>query len=1808
MNNEFSSGELLNNINSLIESGFRYPDLDGFKNAIERNKALTNNSFSEDDLRRALIDINDHNTKQLQLANSDTVNFFKWSSQINDLDKSENEKYCEFRIPIKQMIDFKSRNRFKWEQYFRRWVTIEDIYNDWETFQFIVLLFINDRIYTDYKFWIDDQEVLIRFKYFDSWIRTNANVSIYKFDTLFQKRILISRNQMENIWEFKIPIEELNDNRILNYDHIICTVNRTDEYNVRNTTSDATELIGNNLEFVTIKNGIIDCSNFSKNSRMIIHSEMKGWIWLSLFIPKNFHEYPIMLPTDFIYQTAPAKYTKIYSIDEDNNPNSVMTNLLKNLYIDENQNKIESKWKYMIRPIVLSDAFIESDEELISNYNEIINLRDLTVKAADLVEEFRFFLKDQIITNDSFSEILNRIKNIFKQVIDAYKSFLKTFGASIDLSYEKQYKFVQEIISDLEINHQHSNYLKNSKFKNIKFWDEVSPLIYIPRNLVDNFYNIEIIKSMKNQYIWEVPESYKNKIRFSRPVSENDIWIFEYDLDNKAWKPNQNVKVEYKYPDTYIFTIDNENITGRIFKAFIFYTDLLNVREPLSEINKSNPTWDQDLKQYELDKIGKFHDIFIEKFYWMSLKEVYSSIFKTNYRWKIIEYIADNDFYNSFNKLFLETVDPYFKISLLTYFKSNYFNFPTESAIKDFNDALKLQMNSFNKVTNYEIYLDKNWRPSYFDFKTFINDSFNFNTHLKDNQICFKFENIYDIDIQYEVFLNGKQITDYEIIHEDSDNASKVDSVNISKSLIDDLYNAKFVIPAKSYNIYNIDQVQIIDHGTGYAVGQNVFIKSNNQLIKFEVTKISGLLKGIDELKPIKQDYLEDPFINEATLLQDTFNNIDDEFGISYYENLTYPGITKANTFTYSINDYPFISERFDNLINDNHNENFMHRDKVMDKIYPSNGDPEFNWYLGSRVDNKQINQYYINRWYGINPLNFVTNSFRDDYCRYYNSFKSDYQLFAVENFKYSEEDLDFNSCDLIIDSINKLPKTLNDWQDAQVNKYVLVLNDENYNNQRMKYRVRGFYKSGNIIYNKPSRSTKEFTSLRINWNNVNSYPDYPSLIDIYPTNDWETINYFRQIEELISDRKVKAKLKPRIETQSFIKDLSINDLCVYNCTTNSWEDLNSERWELITDENGFDLKFNEVGEYSYIFKFYFNRNASNQLRNSTLLKDAKISATSKIVKTVNEPERSIDINLNKDLMIRKIFPYEYKKEFTLEFNKYYMEMILPPYMHFRNQLYLEDIKIYNKTTEEFENILDESKFRVDFFNENALGTSIETQTIINKIILSNPGKNFVDGTVWGYNDIYNVFIFGEIKANLSTGEIESFRLRYNSQLPTINTTLQFNLYQDINQIVSDHGLVLLEIETKEVNVIEDGFINGVSNPLAPLPDHFRIFVKYPLIKGNKYNYEVRIEKYRKEFKLTSPNSMVMPEFTILDSLNQDQCYILTSKGRLPLVNPSTKKPNFIIEKTNFGSKIKILNAYEANSILTLVSEPYAMRSVYSLRKIPSHGYLNLNGKLNKPLNKKYFEFWCNGRLLQDEVSIITPTKLVLHGLSSLKNFEIIEINRDPNEYFSYAFMNSSSSCSSSSSSEENDNSSSRTWNLDTYLDAALENRLEYNYTLDEQKSLLYPIFPQVDENDPNYKFYPINQNLESDILFVSDIDIFDSNEIKILYNILILNTPTINGFDLDSKSLTFDQIGFRPITDQEIVNELNDEWNIEIINDSYFNEHFIINDNEWYGVVGFGFNENGEITSDPEQIIYSILNPNIININTETKKIKMIK
>ena len=1790
MTNNFSSADFINKTNELILSGFNFPDKDGFKNTVERNEAILNNTFSKSSLVKTLTEISDNNTSKLKTSNSDTVNFFKWSSSFNNLYKVPNKDYCEFSIPISQFISPKERNLFKIKQFYRKWITLDDLYENWETFKSIVLVFVNSKIYSEYSFWVDDQEVLVRFKYTQNWVNSNPMITIYKFETEFQKRIKISKYQMTTEWNWKLPFSYINDSKILNYSNLICYTNKISDLNIRKENKSIVEIIGYNLEFINLNDNYIDCSKFSEKTKSIIKSERSEYLYLSLIVPKNFFEFPLLLPVDYVNQFHVYDLKKVFSYENTLNEEKEVKSNLKQLFVDKAQIKDNGqRWLQMIRPLVLTDAFIEDSIDYDEFFEKIRELKKIIIDVSDLIEEFQTFVNYDY-TEKGFDDFVIRVEKQFSILSQSYGNFLKYCQASLDLVFIDEYSKFLEILSDLKENRISSKWLSNKKISNEKFWFKIAPLIDIPSKLIENFYNRELVYSKKQKTVWEVPSDYKNKIRFSHPVDPSNIWIFEYDNKNFCWKPNFEVKVSYKYPDVYILELKEEELTNRIFKAFIFYTDLMNVREEVIDKVEPSADWEKDLKEFELEKFAHFRDIFIEKFYWIALKSVYKNSLKSNFRWELIELVFQNNYYEKFNQLFLETVDPYFRVSLINYLKGNLYNFPTESAINDFKKALQLQWNDFKKVTNFEIYLEKNWKPSYFDVKSKVSNDF-INSRLVDNKVNLKFENIYDLDLSYEVFLNGKQFFDFEVLHENS-----VDNLFLNREVIEELNNPKLVIPVKNITVYKISGVDIIDPGAGYAEGQNIFVKKDNSLIKLEVTKIESNLKRLKEVS-CSTEFDFDPSV-ETEVLSSAFENIDDEYGLDQYDLIEYPGKLKPMTFTYSIEDYWFREKRYDNLLKDDRNEKFQYQEITDAERFEDNGDPDLKWYLGTRVDNLQTNSFDMHKWNGFISLNPVTDSFINDEKRIIGSYRNEFQLFEVARFHL---DLTEPEADLTVQNYQSLPRNISQWNQAFVDKKVKVLFDENYN-KTMIYPVRGFLKDGSIIYNLPISGERLENSIEINWNNFDCYFDFPSLKALYSEANWSSIKFYKEIEEQISDGKITPTVKvKKINKTSYIDQIEIEDLAVFNWTTKEWEDLfDTDRWRFTRTENGFKIKFQEenVQEFSYLFKFYLIKSFNSQQRNYLLKRNAKIRLNSELVKTEVIPEKRVEVSVGNDLIVRKLFPYEFKKEFSLWYNNYTMEVTLPPYMHFRNQLFLEDIKVLNKSTGEFEDITDQTKFRVDFANDDAFEYGNELQTVVKNYRLLSRGKNFVNGTVWGWNEQYQIHLFGEVKADAETGAIVEFKLTHLSRKLDNNLEIEFELYQNINQTLSEKASVLVEFETSEKLIIENGFITGVSNPLAPLPETFRVFVLYALPRNKKYSYEISISKKRKEFILHKDQTQLFPEFQIMDSLNQDSLYIATKNGRLPLINPSTKKPTFVAEKNEAGTKIKFLNMYENGSELRVVSVPYTMRSVYTLRRIPEDGLIDLFGKLNKPLNKKYYEFWCNGKLLNEEVTIISPTKLVLHGLKSLKNFEIIEIDRDPNEFFSDSFL---------VKTENYLSRSYKVWNFDNYLDAVLDNRLpEKNFTQEERDLLTYPVYPQVNEESEDFKKYPLNQNLERDILVV-DSEILSNQTVSYIYNLLVLNPPTINGIELISKDLSFEKLGFRPFSAEEISNELNEIWKEEIESNPYFNTHIVIDKDIWYGAIGKCFDENGLEVSNTEAV-YSVLSDDLIYFDQKNKVVRILQ
>jgi len=276
------------------------------------------------------------------------------------------------------------------------------------------------------------------------------------------------------------------------------------------------------------------------------------------------------------------------------------------------------------------------------------------------------------------------------------------------------------------------------------------------------------------------------------------------------------------------------------------------------------------------------------------------------------------------------------------------------------------------------------------------------------------------------------------------------------------------------------------------------------------------------------------------------------------------------------------------------------------------------------------------------------------------------------------------------------------------------------------------------------------------------------------------------------------------------------------------------------------------------------------------------------------------------------------------------------------------------------------------------------------------------------------------------------------------------------------------------------------------------------------------------------------------------------------------------------------------------------MHSVYTQRRIPSHGYINLQGKINKPLNKKYFEFWVNGKLLSDEVTIISPTKIFLHGLHSLKNLEIIEINRDPHEYFSDVFLHTRNS----------KGRPRKYWDYTTYIDAALEGNLkEDNYTLAEQESLLTPVWKQVAADHPSFKDYPPNTDTEEDILQITyQYDHPDVQDGGSSLQFMMIDPPTLEGESFVARNMHFEHFGLEPISNDLLIEMLNEEWAEEIKSNPYFHKHIVMDDEQWYGAVSRMYTSSGEYTDSLDQAAYHAYDHSVLHINSKTKRSDIIR
>lgn len=2743
-----SVADQLFNQDRIIEQGYVLPDADGSKSSVFRNDAVLNNSFSEKDLRDTLKDIYLNSSHKLIASNHDNVHFFQWNGYMSDMSIIKNSEYCEFKIPTETFLTPKEKELFKISQFSKKWIKVEDILNNWDVFKYHCMLFINQKIYSEYELRIDDIEVTIRFKYNEYWVRNNYPVYIYKFDTNSQCRILISRELCENQWDWFVPIYELDDQRILNSKNIIVTFNKISDQEIRADGNTNVEVLGDNIEFLKIEDGYIDLHSISRFNRIYIKSEPTEYLWMSIISPKFLHEYPILLPTDTIYRPYEANFQRVCTL-ENNVSSRVKTNNheeeTSQVYVDLNGKIKESYngWKQMIRPIVLSDAF---DNPGVEPYDSIIDdvkeLRDSTVKIADIIEKFPDYKN---LNHSDFCDYLDEITDSISRSRESMHKFFDKMYIEYIPEYEDQYSHYIDLIEGIKSEGIYSEWFNTNIGDSTKdFWLLTSPLINIPREIADMYYYIFIIHDMgSNKDLWDEKEEFLGQVRFQRPIDISDFWTFEYDEINRVWRPYP-LNISRNFPDVYVIEDKRGINISKIYKAFFFYSDTMNVLNKSNDIIRSSESWDKDFQEYCVDQGAVYRDIFMEKFYWMGIKSIYKGMLSTTCRWEVIERIIDNDSYSRFNELFMKTMDPYFKLGLATYLRSSNLEFPFDDAISKLKESIDNKWLGYKKVTNFEIYLNKNWIPSYFDYITKImddcdfskrlvrrprktfdiyrlipifidiqsdvsrevydvntkvqlildkirNETYNLNiknfeelvvltqkmydnmeniintsntldleiysiddinriikmidahnellsgiqkmfnnifedyeknnihdkkrsilvdlgkcvdrlpkyvdsisvmintfdidgfmkaindlrsyftfdkrnpddkslighinkfddpwsmsvkesrnklfvstsklygiydpespyeddkldefislitevkndikdlnvvinkfwevfkydkdqniidkldhveyminnftsnvssymseredliiernnisnlvneisglfigdteskykesillslsklitsmsyivginvksegykyiseiielintwnsfldeerdifnnigelcippinffdvlsTHqsiinnitkymntvniefipdnswptysdiyeiksvdiitggfnnsigdkvyipnigsymitevddsgsalkieeinfrktifrdpliqnnpydsitdgvgmgivvkpvtvkhsriindeiilnvikkinsiitlinihltsinpfdninmdvtinkiedlkssweeilrvyseymsseIKDygnkmidlmlslipecnkymelrsnikldklidnlesfinssykymeennkldqtymyydemirepyNSLClfydngttwsekdklrtilddfsytintfyekgikngneelsnlyneiltqineiiytinsipnesidinsilssidfninnynvkkdlwykiklirianqgseyrvgdiveinsddpiylqitevddgkvvkvqpmmdyaipylvwgvidtitktgagsglsvdvysyeikfsdstifmdnkshistlpqydendmfvFKFENIHDLDMNYEVFLGGKQINDFYKRRETVDDPlhpKNIDALYINANEVMGLKDSSIYMEAENYFVYKINNVIIKDPGAGYSVGQDVFVDIDQMMLRLKVAKlILGPLKGIGEVEVVDSLIFEgdDPASKNAKVVTDRFNNIDDEFNDQQRNSIyMYPDVGEEENSMMEIN-RPKVRS-----IWETDGEGYVEPERPMNKF----GDPDYQWYQGSRIDNSCHPIEDLRRWNGIMNVVPPTDPFipdrmrvptnqpikgeylkikdvkihrlvysgieiyneisRENVCKIWDSFGEGlrdpknnpnysmqemansvvYSVWSTGGEGYVEpEDWQINKtivdriwetngdnygtpktitidnsdnipniikADFMVTDFAHLPKHTEDWPGGAINKTVLVRCDETHDGHRMLYRIRTFVAAGFFVYDIPEYADVEWDSFIVNWMDIDSYPDLPSEKAQYPDAPWNTARSYIDIQRGITDEKYPNKFSEAIlNNTSYIYNVTLDDLSVFNWTTHEWEDLHDERrWKLdvYNEENNWGFKLTFLGDYlleqcedgfSFDMSLYLNKTVDTQSRNAELKKDAIIDINSVIISEVNKAALNASVYTGRHLRIRKLFPYEQKESFIIGIDNdgnplgYEMNFRLNRYNYYRNEIHLEDVKIYNKTVGRFEDIFDRNMFEVRFKDPKAISRGFETQTTVVRSLINKAGEGFVDGEVWGWNAEHGTHIFGTVTADFNTdGHLLTFETIHFVNPPKEDINLEFSVFQHVTQSELQMAVIMVEFKTERVEVYGDGYIHNVRNRFAPIPNEFKVIAQYNL--DGPYEYDIIISKTPRKWRFIGDKFMTSPTLHIDDySIQQDRLYVLTDKGRFPLINPCTYKPFIHSLETENGTDVTFLNLYRRYETLELRSVPYPMRSVYVQRRIPSHGFIDLDGKLNKPINKKYFEFWVNGKLLFDEVTIISPTKIFLHGLKSLKNLEIIEINRDPNEYFSDIFL------------EVKDSKLGRPYsyyNYKTYLDSALEGTLDGdNYTTEEQEYLLSPVWKQVDIDHPEYKNYPPNVDIEDDILLRSynkdlPIDALDNP----IYQYLVVDPPTINGHPIIERESSFKHFGLIPISNSTIVDMLNEEWKEEIEKDPYLHEHVVMSDDEWYGTTARLYDEFGILVHTLNEAAYKVSDRNVLRINTSNKTSKIIK
>ena len=270
----------------------------------------------------------------------------------------------------------------------------------------------------------------------------------------------------------------------------------------------------------------------------------------------------------------------------------------------------------------------------------------------------------------------------------------------------------------------------------------------------------------------------------------------------------------------------------------------------------------------------------------------------------------------------------------------------------------------------------------------------------------------------------------------------------------------------------------------------------------------------------------------------------------------------------------------------------------------------------------------------------------------------------------------------------------------------------------------------------------------------------------------------------------------------------------------------------------------------------------------------------------------------------------------------------------------------------------------------------------INKDLYIDSFENISYGTYINYND--------DINNNISDVQLPGNRVIYGDDIH-----LSYN--DGTREIIIDKSMYTLYTKSNS----SDEFIE-VTDMTLPLNEYVRVLFND---SGVYNNFDLKLNIIKTEFADNNVTFTYDENYTLCFNINRkynnDLSHFLVFSGGLLL--PSDKYTISINDDINGPHRIYIHNdalEYIKGDKVSIVYSPNKYYNVYQNNVSSSTRYVNLSGKINKPLNLKWYDIYVDGhQLFSENIDIFSCYKFFTHGIAVKNSVTIMQKNLDPPPY-----------------------------------------------------------------------------------------------------------------------------------------------------------------------------------------------------------------